>query len=295
MYCCYHGSERQINQVTFWVWLSANALRREFKPPFNSVGCVFIDCFQNRYVVGLILETKDPYLPLVKSWLASDAEAAKYYTASVQWHKQNFPSSYREIDGLAVGAQVSVDDLQLINLESDLQLICGASCAGTLRAKAAPSHCSDVLSLSPALLAHNEDNDDYILRNGLSYFVQTPDWTAFCYAGQLCGNAFSVNRFGIALSSNQLWPLRSQPPKKRYQLFEGVATNYALRATLSMPSVSSSAQYYQNSTFITGFSANFVSKSAAVNVETAFDQCTTTPITQPTGHFNVCRAPVGAL
>ena len=57
-----------------------------------------------------------------------------------------------------------------------------------------PIHCSDVLGHTTPMLAHNEDADDFVYEYGLTYFVQTPSWTAFCYAGQLCGNAFFRKR-----------------------------------------------------------------------------------------------------
>lgn len=127
------------------------------------------------------------------------------------------------------------------------------------------------------------------MTNGLTYFVQTPDWTAFCYAGQLCGNAFSVNRFGVGVSSNQLWPLRTAPLPSRRAMFAGVATNFALRAIVGAASPAAVVkQLVAMTPFLTGFSANAVGAAKAFNVEAAFAATlATTVTTSAVAHFNL--------
>jgi hypothetical protein len=222
----------------------------------------------------------DANLPPIRSWLNNDPIAGKFFNYSLLWHAVAFPALYAEINGMADAAGVNRLDLHLVNFESDILVM--MSWNNMTAAARSPVRCSDVLS--PNVSAHNEDGDIGVFTEALTYVVRTPDFTAFCYAGQLCGNAFSVNRFGMSQTMNQLWPLRDEVTASSWL---GAAQNYALRSTImwSSPTVAVASL---PTPCMTGFSVNYFAASGAANVEVAFNVSAVTwiPNGRVFGHFN---------
>ena len=65
-----------------------------------------------------------------------------------------------------------------------------------------------------SLMAHNEDNDPYLMN--LGYFVHAritdasgaviEEFTHYCYPGILCGDAYGFNSNGVVMTQNALFP-----------------------------------------------------------------------------------------
>ena len=69
------------------------------------------------------------------------------------------------------------------------------------------------------IMGHNEDGD--LMYLSTSYIVRAiilneegevlENFTAFCYPGRLCGNAFSFNHLGLVMSTNILFADKINP------------------------------------------------------------------------------------
>ena len=132
----------------------------------------------------------------LKRWLGSDRLAAlKAATARA------FPRYLREIEGIADGAGLPVDEIFLWNCRGDLRDLDPALDDGG---------CTTVLLPGETgVIGHNEDGAAELA--GLCFLCDAepdegPGFTAFCYPGMLPGHAFGVNRLGLVQTINNVRP-----------------------------------------------------------------------------------------
>ncbi|MDR1828996.1 MAG: C45 family peptidase [Methylobacteriaceae bacterium] len=109
-----------------------------------------------------------------------------------------YPRYFREIEGIAEGAGVPLDELFAWH------------CAGDVWSLETEGCTTVQLSGYPAVIAHNEDGREG-LRPGCCLAEVTPDegrsYTAFFYPGLIGGNAFAVNDAGLVQTVNSITSL----------------------------------------------------------------------------------------
>lgn len=123
----------------------------------------------------------------VQQWRGS-AEAA----ALRQQVQDAFPWVLQELEGLAAGLALPLEQVLLWNCRGDLWAM-------------APDGCTTVLA--PTRLTHNEDGDPGF--SGRCGLVQVrpdagPAFTSFVYPGSIPGHTFAVNAAGLAMTVNNV-------------------------------------------------------------------------------------------
>ncbi|KAK9862797.1 hypothetical protein WJX84_005916 [Apatococcus fuscideae] len=167
--------------------------------------------------------------PWAKPWLDfSDSDAGfQMLEMFVVLNAAKYPEYFQELEGMAAGSGVSMQEIMLLNFRQEL------STAGGLARS--PPDCSDQLlhgsTNGHALLGHNEDNSGDLLN--ASYFIQADlggrQWTAFTYAGELSSTAFGFNDAGVAFTLNALFPTNVTVP--------GIGRNFVSRDLLQAAGV----------------------------------------------------------
>jgi hypothetical protein len=130
-----------------------------------------------------------------------------------------FPEVLAEIEGLARGAGISLDDLLVLNLQCEL----GAMRAEAVSGPAAEScdACSTfhLIEGGRALLLHNEDGDDAYLDLMAILRLRPegrPAVTAFAYPGVVPGNVPAMNGAGVVQTTNFIGAAGVRPGAPRY-------------------------------------------------------------------------------
>lgn len=129
------------------------------------------------------------------------ADGKKLYDSLTQEAVQSFPQYVEEIQGLADGIELPFYKMMLWNMQFEWQL--------HLNKTLPTPSCSDLLlsyGQQQLMVGHNEDNTPADVNT--TYIVQAvitdgsgrslEQFTALCYAGELCGNAFGFNHIGLA-------------------------------------------------------------------------------------------------
>ena len=132
----------------------------------------------------------------LRPWLGSDRLAAlKAATLRA------FPRHMHEIEGIADGAGLPLDEIFLWNCRGDIR---------DLDPALDDTGCTTVLLPDdPAVIGHNEDGGAQLA--GLCFLCDVvpdegPGFVAFCYPGMLPGHAFGVNRLGLVQTINNIRP-----------------------------------------------------------------------------------------
>jgi hypothetical protein len=127
--------------------------------------------------------------------------------------RARFPEVLAEIEGMAQGAGLSLDDLLVLNLQCEL---------GALKAQAAsPDACSTFhfVHRGRALLLHNEDGDG-AYRDLLAILRLRPEGrpavTALAYPGVVPGNVPAMNGAGVVQTTNFIGAAGVGPGVPRY-------------------------------------------------------------------------------
>lgn len=117
-------------------------------------------------------------------------------------HRDHYPGYVEELEGIARGAERSFKDLFLVNLRGEYR--------GYVR-DLQPRGCADcaLVTEAMALIGHNEDGSPAFRDN--IYIVHAkvdgkPGFSAFTYAGFVCGNAFGFDTDGICFSVDNVRP-----------------------------------------------------------------------------------------
>ena len=112
--------------------------------------------------------------------------------------RSGFPRYWAELEGLAEGLQLPLEDVFLWN------------CRGDLRAMA-PDGCTTIqVPATPRLVAHNEDGDPGFRGHCMLAFIDSEGgrpFAAFAYPASIPGHAFSLNAAGLVQAVNNVRPL----------------------------------------------------------------------------------------
>lgn len=108
-----------------------------------------------------------------------------------------FPAIWQELEGMAAGLQVPVEEVFAWNCRGDLVPSTSDGCTTV----------AGVIAPGRVLIAHNEDGFPQ-LRDDCALVSVTPEqgaaFTSFAYPGSLCGHTFAVNQFGIVNTVNNI-------------------------------------------------------------------------------------------
>ncbi|MCO6058462.1 C45 family peptidase [Pseudomonas sp. MOB-449] len=123
-------------------------------------------------------------------------EAARSMRAAVE---KRFPRYWQELEGLAAGLDLPLDEVFLWN------------CRGDFVQRQSVDGCTTVMgpTASGTLIAHNEDGLPQ-LRGHCALVSVTPDeglgFTSFIYPGSIPGHTFAVNERGLVVTVNNIRP-----------------------------------------------------------------------------------------
>lgn len=151
----------------------------------------------------------------------ADARGLAAFVKLKDDNRRGFPALARELEGIAAGAAVPVDDVWRATLINELESI--RSPGPPARGSARAGHCSDIYSrASGDFHGHNEDWPGPISRfwHWLALHAvpnaagAPPDFgscAGLAYPGSLVGWAATWNAHGMYLTQNSLFPLRVLP------------------------------------------------------------------------------------
>jgi hypothetical protein len=139
-------------------------------------------------------------------------------------------------------------------------------------------HCSDLGLIykdtannnQPRIIqGHNEDWWSTVA--GIMSIIHTPDWWGYIYPGQLPGTSFVVNRHGLSLSMNSLWPLVPGYSAQSGTDGHGVSYlfSYALRSIVNARSTEEVTAQLAKYPIYSGYSLNVMSAcdTSLTNIE----------------------------
>lgn len=124
------------------------------------------------------------------------SDAARSMRAAVE---QRFPRYWQELEGLAAGLELPVEEVFLWN------------CRGDFVQRQSVDGCTTVLgpTAGGTLIAHNEDGFPQ-LRGHCGLVSVSPDqglaFTSFVYPGSIPGHTFAVNEKGLVVTVNNIRP-----------------------------------------------------------------------------------------
>ena len=203
----------------------------------------------------------------LKPWLGSDRlEALKAATLRA------FPRHMREIEGIAHGAGLPVDEIFLWNCRGDLRdpdsALDDTGCTTVL------------LPGEPAVIGHNEDGGEALA--GLCFLCEAepdegPGFTAFCYPGMLPGHAFGVNELGLVQTINNIRP---------HDLTVGVPRHVISRAVLDCRDLDQAVALLQRTDRAAGFHHALGQAGRLLSVEAPASGCTVVEAQRPMAHAN---------
>ncbi len=205
----------------------------------------------------------------LKPWLGSDRLAA---LKAATWHA--FPRHFREIEGIAHGAGLPLDEIFLWNCRGDFR---------DLDPALDDSGCTTVLLPGEkAIIGHNEDGGAELA--GLCFLCEVapdegPGFTAFCYPGMLPGHAFGVNRFGLVQTINNIRP---------HDLAVGVPRHVVARAVLDCRDLDEAVALLQRNDRAAGFhhALGQAGDRRLLSVEAPASGCTVVEALRPMAHAN---------
>jgi hypothetical protein len=205
----------------------------------------------------------------LRPWLGSDRlNALKAATA------REFPRHMQELEGIADGAGLALDEIFLWNCRGDLR---------DLDPALDDAGCTTVmLPGETAVIGHNEDGGEALA--GLCFLCDVapdegPGFTAFCYPGMLPGHAFGVNRLGLVQTINNIRP---------HDLTVGVPRHVIARAVLDCGDLDAAVALLQRSDRAAGFhhALGQAGDSRLLSVEAPASGCTVVEVQHPMAHAN---------
>lgn len=205
----------------------------------------------------------------LRPWLGSDRLDALKAAAA-----RAFPRHMREIEGIADGAGLPLDEIFLWNCRGDLRdLDPGLDDTG----------CTTVLLPGEtAVIGHNEDGGKDLA--GLCFLCDVepddgPGFTAFCYPGMLPGHAFGVNRLGLVQTINNIRP---------NDLAVGVPRHVIARAVLDCRDLDEAVALLRRTDRAAGFhhALGQAGDPRLLSVEAPASGCTVVEVLSPLAHAN---------
>lgn len=175
-----------------------------------------------------------------------------------QLTQQHFPDIWQELEGLADGLQLSVDDVFLWNARGDLWAM-------------APDGCTTILTpgKDEQRITHNEDGDPGFAGHCAIAQCQVTgkmDFASFIYPGSLPGHTLAVNGSGLAITVNNVRALHVEPGLPRMVL---------TRAVLDRTTVTEAVTLLQDSPRAGAFNLNLSDSTtqSLVSVEYSSNHC----------------------
>lgn len=210
----------------------------------------------------------DEFLAL-RRWLGSDRlHDLKAATSRA------YPKHMREIEGIANGAGLPLDEIFLWNCRGDLR---------DLDPALDDTGCTTVLMPGEtAIIGHNEDGGAGLA--GLCFLCQVdsetgPGFTAFCYPGMLPGHAFGVNNSGLVQTINNIRP---------HDLQVGIPRHVISRAVLDCLTLDDAVACLQRNDRAAGFhhALGQCGDSRLLSVEAPAGGCAVVEAESPLAHAN---------
>jgi len=206
---------------------------------------------------------------VLKRWLGSDRLKALKAAAM-----RAYPQYMREIEGIADGAGLTVDEIFLWNCRGDLH---------DLDPTLDDTGCTTVLLPGKvATIGHNEDGAAELA--GLCFLCDVepddgPGFTAFCYPGMLPGHAFGVNRLGLIQTINNVRPR---------DLTVGVPRHLICRAVLDCKNLDEAIAVLRRTDRASGFhhALGQAGDSRLLSVEAPASGCAVVEVKGPLAHAN---------
>ena len=190
-------------------------------------------------------------------------------------HALRYPGFVAELEGLAEGAGVPLEQLFLVNLRGEYRGYAGIEDAGEC------STCA-LCEQAAAVFGHNEDGS--AIYRGRSYFVRVePDdevgFSALCYPGFLPGNAFGFNDHGVCFSVNNVRPR---------QVREGLGRHFMARSLFTARDVDEAVSLLSAQPRAAGFNYTLASvrERRIVNLEVSPEALHLRPVTGVHFHAN---------
>jgi len=211
-------------------------------------------------------------------WKGSD-----YLSELSQRAHSAFPRYHRELEGMAGGADVDLDDLLIWNLRGDLRFLPGMAPAA---AAALSEGCTTVMipgdDDQPGIIAHNEDGAPE-LDGGCFWLSARPDdglaFETFLYPGMLPGNAFAVTAAGLVQAINNI---------RAHDLKPGIPRHFITRAVLDCHTLDEAVAVIGREDRAGGFHHNLgqAGDRRLLSVEAPASGCAVRELTVPSAHAN---------
>lgn len=190
-----------------------------------------------------------------------------------QWVQLDYPVYWQEIEGLAAGLQLPVDEVFLWNCRGDF-----------VSAHDSVDGCTTLFSHTPdgTLIAHNEDGLPQ-LRGHCAIVDARPEtglaFTSFVYPGSIPGHTFAVNEKGLVATVNNIRPER---------IPAGIPRQILGRATLDAASLEAAIEVVSHPGRAGAFHHGFgqVGNTRLVSVEASAQGVSVIDVRQPAGHAN---------
>lgn len=221
-----------------------------------------------------------------------DGDARTLFEQMRHRHLTTFPDYAAEIEGIAKGAEVALDDVWMLNL---MDLFVGLEVTATQKCSDVHAHCSTFASIydSELILGHTEDwsEADAFLDTLYLQDVVYPGGThlsGFGYPGQILGAAIVGNSHGLFFTANSVFPK---------QVCDGLGLIFVGRWAMEEKSIASAIDRLRERPLAWGLSVNIVSfpDFVGANVEVSHSTSDVQWISTPNKHFNhfnhFCRLP----
>jgi len=228
----------------------------------------------------------DTVLPHLLRWVEREPDLFNHM-ANTQ--AKYYPNYYAELEGIAAGSGWNMTVVLLENLEADLLQLFATSRHERDKELSEIAknwwnkhidRCSDALIYQNNGFVHGHNEDDSPWYQPLNYILevsfnasgssQPQSWWGYTYAGQLAGNAFGFNSFGLSFSMNSLYPLGDPYDENQLLAKKGVSQYFVLRDMLEATSLSDAIYRLTRYPVFTGYSVNIGSLNdrTLVNIET---------------------------
>lgn len=184
--------------------------------------------------------------------------------------QERYPQYWAELQGLALGLEMPLEDVFLWNCRGDLWAW-------------GPDGCTTIQQPgTKTLLAHNEDGDPLFAGHCAIAHIQAGlemGFTAFVYPGSIPGHTFGANMAGLCMTVNNLRTLHAQ---------SGVPRMIATRLLLSLPTIDSAVGYIESIQPAGGFHLTLgqVGTRNLISVEFTGRKTSIIELSEPSGHAN---------
>jgi len=186
--------------------------------------------------------------------------------------RARFPRYWQEIQGLAAGLELPVEEVFMWNCRGDFPGLASVDGCTTVYGQTAQG----------TLIAHNEDGLPQ-LRSDCAIVHARPTegaaFTSFAYPGSIPGHTFAVNEFGIVATVNNLRPTA---------ISTGLPRQILGRATLDARSIDEAVAAVSTAPRAGAFHHAFAQagSSRVVSLEATSSATTVVEVQQPQGHAN---------